>query len=223
MKMQSKRPKGTTGVEPPQLPKRLSPGTLPGEQLADQGSYAKLAFTNIDWSSQEADDVYFEATHFKRVILNGARLPALQIVDARFDGCDLTGTECEKGHLNRVEFFGSRLAGARLLNANIANVLFKDCSGEFAMFWESTFESVRFENCRLSEASFLGADLSGVVFDRCDLSKANLQGTTLIGADFRSSKIEGLRVGSKELQGAIISPSQAVHVVSLLGITVKWD
>ena len=183
----------------------------------------KLAFTNTDWSSQEADDVYFEAVHFKRAILNGARLPALQVVDSRFEGCDLTGTECEKAHLNRVEFIGSRIAGAKLLNASIANVLFKDCSGEFAMFWESAFQAVRFENCSLSEASFLGADLSGVVFDRCDLRNANLQGTTLVGTDFRSSKIEGLRVGSKELQGAIISPDQAVHVVSLLGITVKWD
>jgi uncharacterized protein YjbI with pentapeptide repeats len=221
--MQSKRPKPTTGIEPPQLPKRLPPGALPGGQLADQGSYVKLALTNIDWSNQEVDDVYFEAVLLKHVILNGARLPSLQIVDARFDGCDLTGTECEKGHLNRVEFVGSRITGAKLLNASIANVLFKDCSGEFAMFWESTFESVRFENCSLSEASFLGANLSGVVFDRCDLSNANLQGTTLVGTDFRSSKLEGLRVGSKELQGAIISPSQAAHVVSLLGITVKWD
>lgn len=221
--MQSKRPKPSTGVEPPQLPKRLPPGALPGGQLADQKSYVKLAFTNVDWSSQEAGDIYFEEVLLRRVIMTSARLPALQIVDARFDGCDLTGTEWEKAHINRVELIGSRIMGLKLLNATIANVLFKDCSGEFAMFWESTFQSVRFENCSLSEASFLGADLSGVVFDRCDLSNANLQGTTLMGTDFRGSKLDGLRVGLKELQGAIIDPSQAVHVVTLLGMTVKWD
>src|SRR5919202_894708 len=78
VKMQSKRPKPTTGIEPPRLPKRLPPGALSGGQLADQGNFEKLAFTNIDWSSQEADDVYFEAVLFKHIIMNGARLPSLQ-------------------------------------------------------------------------------------------------------------------------------------------------
>jgi hypothetical protein len=42
-----------------------------------------------------------------------------------------------------------------------------------------------------------------------------------VGADFRGSVINGLRVGAKELKGAIIDPAQAEQIVSLLGITVK--
>lgn len=45
----------------------------------------------------------------------------------------------------------------------------------------------------------------------------------MVDTDLRGSQLEGLRVGISELQGAIIAPSQAVHLASLLGIVVKAE
>ena len=45
----------------------------------------------------------------------------------------------------------------------------------------------------------------------------------LAGADFRGSKIESVRLGLKELQGAIVDIEQAVGVARMLGIVVKLD
>ncbi len=73
----------------------------------------------------------------------------------------------------------------------------------------------------LRGALFEGADLRGVMFARCDLTNADLQGTNLRGADLRGSLLDGLRIGPKDVQGAIIDPSQAVQVAGLLGLTVK--
>ena len=73
----------------------------------------------------------------------------------------------------------------------------------------------------LRGALFEGADLRVVTFTRCDLTNADLQGANLRGADLRGSLLDGLRVGPKDMQGAIIDPSQAIQVAGLLGLTVK--
>ena len=56
---------------------------------------------------------------------------------------------------------------------------------------------------------------------RCDLTEADLLGRKLKSADLRESTIDGIRVGARELEGAIIDPLQAVEVATLLGLTVK--
>ena len=44
-----------------------------------------------------------------------------------------------------------------------------------------------------------------------------------LGADIRGSKIEGVRLGVKELQGAIVDIEQAIAIARLLGVVVKMD
>jgi uncharacterized protein YjbI with pentapeptide repeats len=73
----------------------------------------------------------------------------------------------------------------------------------------------------LREASFDGSDLSGVVFRDCDLSQVDLRNTKLKRADLRGSTISGVQVGIKELQGAIVTASQAIQLAGLLGVTVQ--
>ena len=116
---------------------------------------------------------------------------------------------------------GCRLLGVQLVEAHLDDVIFRDCNLESAVFASAVFKAARFEGCVLRGALFEGADLRGVVFARCDLTNADLQGANLRGADLRGSLLDGLRIGPKDVQGAIIDPSQAVQVAGLLGLTVK--
>jgi uncharacterized protein YjbI with pentapeptide repeats len=219
--MHSKRRR--SGIQPPQLPKQLS-ATAPGdERLHDHAAFTQCSLAGWDFSDQAADDALFEQAHLKRVTLARTQLTSAQMIDVQCDVCDFAGAEWEKTHLTRVEWAGCRLMGLKLMEAQISDVLFKECHAEFALFWSSVFKAARFERCNLSGASFQDADLSGVVFKECDLSRADLRGAKLAGADLRGSKLDGLNVGIKELQGAIIEPAQAALVVSLLGVTVRWD
>jgi uncharacterized protein YjbI with pentapeptide repeats len=52
------------------------------------------------------------------------------------------------------------------------------------------------------------------------LTNADLRKTNLKEADLRGSKLDGLQISPKDMQGAIISPTQAMQVVNLLGVTV---
>ncbi|HJZ49999.1 MAG TPA: pentapeptide repeat-containing protein [Roseiflexaceae bacterium] len=146
-----------------------------------------------------------------------------QLLDVRLDGCDLAGAEWEKAHLRRVEFSGSRLVGLRLSDSSLEDVAIVKCNAELARFWSSSFKGVRFDHCVLREASFEGSDLSRVVFRGCDLGKADLRNTRLKGADLRGSTITGVQVGIKDLQGAIVTSSQAIQLAGLLGVMVVLD
>lgn len=211
------------GIQPPQLPQSALSEISADEPLRDQSAFSQCLLASSDFSEQAADDVLFEQAHLKRVSLARTHLTSSQMLDTRCDVCDFAGAEWEKAHLSRIEWTGCRLVGLKLMESEIADAVIKDCNAEFALFWSSSFKAARFERCNLSGASFQEANLAGVVFKDCDLSQADLRGSKLAGADLRGSKLEGLKVGIKELEGAIIEPGQAVHIVALLGIEVKWE
>lgn len=209
------------GILSPQLPPQLLVGDASTTNMQDGATYTKLSLANCDFSEQAATDVLLDQVYFKRVSLSQTQLTAPQVIDSRLEACDFAGAEWEKAYFRRIELLGCRLVGAKLIQANIEDVVIKDCNGELALFWESSFKAVRFERSTLREASFEGANLSGVVFDTCDLQKADLRNTKLVGTDFRGSMLSGIQVGIKELQGAIIDPAQAVQLADLLGMTVR--
>ena len=219
--MQRKRAARAT-IAAPQLPAQLAEVTQL-DTLVDQAGYTKQALLDCDFSGQSADDVLFEQVSCKRVSFNQASLTLAQLFDVRLDGCDLAGAEWEKAHLRRVELGGCRLVGLRLSDSSLEDVLIGKCNAELARFWACSFKGARFEQCVLREASFDGSDLSGVVFRGCDLSQADLRNTRLKGADLRGSTIAGVQVGVKELQGAIVTSSQAIQLAGLLGVTLREE
>jgi uncharacterized protein YjbI with pentapeptide repeats len=56
---------------------------------------------------------------------------------------------------------------------------------------------------------------------RCNLQNVEMSGAKLSGADLRSSTLDGLRAGPRELQGAIVDSAQALVLVQAFGIVVK--
>jgi uncharacterized protein YjbI with pentapeptide repeats len=205
-------------IQPPQLPRHLPAGDI--QTLEDHGDYSLLALAGCDFAHQAASGVLFEQVHFRRAAFTGTRLVRLRLADTRAEVCDLSGASWEKARLRRAEFAGCRLLGIQLLEAQLEDVVFRECVLEGAVFVSATFRAVRFEKCNLRGASFEEADLTGTVFAQCDLTNASLRDSKLHGADWRGSTLNGLQASARELEGVIIDPAQAVQVVGLLGITV---
>jgi uncharacterized protein YjbI with pentapeptide repeats len=219
--MQRKRAK-RSAIAPPDLPAQLAEVSHL-DSLADQSSYTQQALLDCNFASQSADDLLFEYVSCKRVSFNHTSLTLAQLFDVRLDGCDLAGAEWEKAHLRRVELIGCRLVGLRLSASSLEDVQLVKCNAELARFWDCSFKAARFDHCVLREASFADSDLSGVIFRDCDLSQADLRNTKLKGADLRGSTLAGVQVGIKELQGAIVTPIQAIQLAGLLGVTVQEE
>ncbi len=202
----------------PKLPKKLSIETL--DHLENHGEYAALEITGSDLTDQAASTVLFEEALLHRTILTGSRLPKLRLLDVRLKACDLSGAFLEEARFRRVEFIDCRLLGVQMLSSQLDDVVFKDCNLEGAVFASSQTKGLHFKNCNLRNVSFEEAKIGGTIFWKCDLTNADLRNTTLQKADFRGSIINEMQVSAKDMQRAIISPTQAIQVVSLLGVDV---
>jgi|GEM_PF-245888 len=217
--MPRKRSTATHGVQPPQLPEAL-PLALEPTTLSDNASYSGTTILDADWSGAHATDILLDQVVCRRVRFTQAELRLAQLTDVQLDTCDLAGTTFAKAQLRRVALVGCRLLGAALLDTRVDDMLVLRGNGEALRCWSSTLRAVRFERCSLRAASFVGSDLTGVVFHSCDLSGADFRDATLRGTDLRGSTITGLQVGLRELQGAVVSPAQAVELAQLLGLVV---
>ena len=207
------------GIQTPRLPRNPTAATI--TTLEDHAEYVAVAVSGGELAKQVAASVIFEQALLRRVNFTQSRLPKLRLLDVQLEACDLTGADAEQARLQRVTFNGCRLLGLQLVEVHCEDVVFHDCTMEGAIFASATFKAVRFENCNLHEVIFTEADLTNVVFQRCNLTHTDLRGSKLAGADLRESIINGMQVGAPELKGAIIDPTQAVQVVSLLGVVVK--
>ncbi len=216
-------PKHRSIIHPPLLSKNLDSAFAPDEQIQDEGEYSHVRLTNQNLADQTAEHIRFKGSWFKQVSLEQTRFLAPKLSDLRLENCDLANAVWERAVLQRVELLGCRMTGFKAIEAHFQDVLLRDCIGTLAQFRFATLKAVCFEQCNFANADFQGANLAGVRFVKCDLSNAEMSHTTLTGTDFRSSKIEGLKVGVRELPGAIMDHFQAAYVASLLGIVIKAE
>jgi uncharacterized protein YjbI with pentapeptide repeats len=220
--MPRKRTPTTRAVQPPQLPNALSPTSKP-VILTDEAQLAGVTLLDTDLSGSIASDPTIEQVLCRRVRFTQAELERPQLSDVQFDTCDFAGATLTNAHLRRVTLVGCRLLSAALLDAQLDDVLVQRSNGEARRCWNSSLRAVRFERCSLRAASFAGTDLSGGVFHTCDLSSADFRDAKLHGADLRGSTITGLQIGLRELQGAIVSPAQAVELAQTLELIVRSE
>jgi uncharacterized protein YjbI with pentapeptide repeats len=219
--MLNKRKRSGKVLKAPDLPLQLLEKTSPDHRIEEGTLCTQSLFTRNDWSGQNLRHLSFDQVLLEHVEMNKTHFEYIRILDSRFKACDLANAEWIKADFARVELLDCHLTGFQANEAHFQDTLFKECMGHFAQCALAKFEAVRFENCDLSDANFFEADLSGALFINCDLSNADFSGAKLYGADLRGSKIDGIRVGPRELQGAILDSTQALAFVRGLGITVK--
>jgi uncharacterized protein YjbI with pentapeptide repeats len=206
---------------PPEPPENVA-AVLP-EPLDDHADYENFALADSDFEEAVAASISFRRIHFQRCGFARTELRRVEFSDVRFEACNLAGANWESAQMNRILLEDSGLVGAHFIDATFDDVVVRDANCDMTIFWKARFARVRFERCTLRRVSFEGADLTGVIFSECDLAGADLRGAKLAGTDFRGSRIDGISAEARDLRGAIISPDQAVEVVGLFGVTVKWE
>jgi fluoroquinolone resistance protein len=162
-------------------------------------------------------------SRLERVALTGARLRSLVLTDVLASGLEASGGDWTGGRLRRVEFAGGRLAGLQLVEADVEDVVFRDCRLELATFRGSKLRNAVFERCVLDEADFFASTLQAVRFDRCRLVRTDFSGATLKRVDLRGSELDPAG-DVNGLRGAIVDSIQLAGLAPLLaraaGITV---
>lgn len=213
--------KKETLVRPPEFPPTMPAERSEDDTLVSSGRMSERLWVGAQFGQQQAEDLMLEYIQSRQSSFQDCELPMLQCTDSRFEGDDFANVSLDKAYLRRVALVGCRMIGSVITDGDLEDVLFQRCRLDLARQWNTRYVSVRFEHCSLREASFDGSNLAGVTFYKCDLSAADFRNTRLRGADFRGSIIDGIKITSQELTGAIIDPLQAVQLVELLGVVVR--
>lgn len=206
-------------IQPPRIPQDIEAIQLAA--LEDYSEHYSLRLADTDLSGQVAASVVFEEARFKRVSFAATRLSRGRFVDADIEGSDFSGAAWDSARLTRVAFSNSRLIGIQLLGAELNDVRFQACNLTGGLLQGIDARHLAFDQCVLRGTSFQSSKLKGVSFRDSDLSGADFQGAQLSSVDFRGANLNQVVAGAADLQGAIIDPSQAAQVVSLLGVVVR--
>jgi len=111
--------------------------------------------------------------------------------------------------------------GAKFIEASLFDVLFERCNLSYANFAEADFRYFEASESNLKESFFEETKFKNVFFAMSDLSKTEFFKTPLKDIDLSSDVIEGIHIDSFGLQGAIISPAQAILLASYFGLVIK--
>jgi uncharacterized protein YjbI with pentapeptide repeats len=209
-------------ISPPDLPRSLLALAADDGWLTDEEAHSLGRLTNLDITERPGPALLLSTMEFADCKFSSTKFPEIRALDVRWNTCDLANARWEKATFARVEFLSCRLTGFTAPECDVSDIVFRDCQADLAKFRFSSFKSVKFEHCTLRESDFYGSDLSGVIFDDCDLTGAQMSEAKLAGAVLCGSNVEGLNVGHKELQGAIVDPTQAALLAGQLGLQVRW-
>jgi uncharacterized protein YjbI with pentapeptide repeats len=207
----------------PRLPARLEAAGVPEHDLADEATFAGLAFADVDLAGQGGDGMRFDGCRFSRATLAGAVLERTALADCVVGHCDWANLRATKSSLARVEVSLSRLTGLHWIDGALREVTFRECRMDLATFRFTGFTRVAFVDCNLTRADFTHADLRGASFTRCDLTAAQFAQVKADGTRFTRCELTG--AGSvASLRGASISAADLVALshtlASALGITI---
>ena len=162
----------------------------------------------------------FRECTFRNTVFRG-RMHGCLFADCVFEHCDLSNLDFRECAFRRSEFHICRLTGTDLSESSWQDVLMTGCKGSYANFSGGTMKLCEFRDNVLSEAAFTMCRWQDTQFDGCDLTGCEFLDTSLKGMVLAGNIIDGILVEPKGLQGAVISPDQAVLCAALLGMKIR--
>ena len=146
--------------------------------------FLESAFTGVDF-----DDTHLRRSRFNDVWvdncrMNGADLAETSWLDAEFGRTVFGGTALFDATFSRVGFFGCKLVGTNLRNAELRDVTFTNC----------VMEDVDFAEAALTNVSFPGSRISSLHVDGMKAENVDLRAASEIGIQSGYGSLAGVRI-----------------------------
>jgi uncharacterized protein YjbI with pentapeptide repeats len=132
--------------------------------------------------------------------LGDMRIRHLVVEDSELLKVNAANVKADSAVLRRVLIDAARITGADMKLAELSDVTFRDCRGDFVSFNSARLQDVLFVGCNLREIDLTGTRLERVRFERCDLSQADFADASFRRCEMRECTIEGAR-GVTSLSG----------------------
>jgi fluoroquinolone resistance protein len=107
----------------------------------------------------------FEECTFKNLNLSKTVLANSNLINCRFEDCNLDLALLKGTKLNDVTFVKCKLIGVNFEHCNpfAFSVGFQECNLDQAYFFNRNLKKTKFMNCSLKSGSFINCDLNGAV------------------------------------------------------------
>ncbi|MBM6861196.1 pentapeptide repeat-containing protein [Clostridium saudiense] len=195
------------------------------EDIYDEVIYVEKIQNKIieDREIVEKNDIgiTIDSCILKNVVFKECDFARIDLLDSRFENCDLSNVSFSGGGLHRVEFVNCKLIGANFSESSIKDVTFQNIMGGYATFSFSKLKNINFIESNLKEAVFQEVKLDKVVFEECDLTNGYFNKTFLGKQDLTSCDIEGIDIEIENIYGTTVTAMQGLELTRLMGLIIK--
>jgi uncharacterized protein YjbI with pentapeptide repeats len=186
-------------------------------EISSHDEWEDERVVDADLSGQIADRVRLTRCELYRVVLTGAQLRGLALVDVLAVDCEFSGAFLHEARLQRVELRNCRMTGLVVTQSNLSHVRLVDCKLDEANFRVARADHVQMSGCSLIDVDFYEAVLTESALDGCDLRGSDFSKASVPGLRLGGSQLEGVR-GGMSMGGAVIGGEQVVPLaLSMFG------
>lgn len=189
--------------------------------LEEEDAYYDFLIDEGEVASEYARHVRLSGGQFRNVTFTDTVLESLDLVDARFENCDLSGCKFTDSRFERVEFLGCRLMGTIFSDSTFKDCRFHASKLDYAIFGFAGIKNCLFDESQMVNCNFQDADIKHSGFENSSLIRAQMSGAKLKGIDFTTCEIDGVGIRLEDLKGMIVSPVQAMELSRLMGLVIK--
>lgn len=207
-------------IQKPDLPQNLE--TLSIKDMANHSSF-EMGRIESTIGPIHAKHVRFSEIHVKNVVFEETHLPYSSWMDVIFEKCDLSNVDFSGAKFIRVEFKDCKMRGANFDNVVMRDVSWMNCQAPYSRFSLTEMKDVRFDNCLLTGSNFLDASVDNLQLGATTIEDVQFTGTSLKNVDLSECQYTYIHVQEDDLRGAIVSPEQAISLIEVFGVKVKYD
>jgi uncharacterized protein YjbI with pentapeptide repeats len=186
-----------------------------GDLLKPGRDYDAIAFTDRDFTGQDASDARFLECRLERCCLEGLSMSRSRVVDCLLAEVYGASVDFADSLWRDSQMTGGRLGALVLAGATWTRVRVRGVKLGFVNLAAARLEDVVFEECEIGGMDARAAQLRSVAFVDCTVQELNVTEATLSKVDLSGARLRAL-VGVEGLRGAIINHEQLLDLAPLL-------
>lgn len=172
----------------------------------------------IDFS---IEDIEFNGCKFINVDFSKYPLKNVCFLDCIFEKCNLSGSSFIGKGINRTKFDRCNMVGCDFISCNFNDAVILNTKCDYINFSDSKMKHFIIQDTVVKDGRFVSVKFNDINFNNVDFSNSEFLNTKLQGIDFSNCNINNISVSSNDIKGIIVNETQAIMLVSLLGIIIK--
>lgn len=169
----------------------------------------------------QIEGIEFNGCKFINVDFSKYPLKNISFIDCIFEKCNLYGSSFIEKGINRTKFDRCNMVGCDFISCNFNDVIILNSKCDYINFSDSKMKHFMIQDTVVKEGRFVSVKLNDINFNNVDFSNCEFLNTKLKGIDFSNCDINNISVSSNDIKGIIVNETQAIMLVSLLGIIIK--